>query len=113
LSENTMVVEEPESNLHPLAQTKLAESMARALESIERTAGPAFPLAIMETHSEHILKRFQQLIFDDKLKDEDIQIIYVEQKDGKTTVRALDTQNGNLTEPINQNFSDNPTFSSI
>ena len=132
-TQSTLIIEEPEANLHPLAQTKLAESLARAVKRRKKELGdankspkrrrtkaqiewektPKQPMAILETHSEHLLRRFQQLIAEGVITDEDLQILYVEQEDGETVVRVLDTINGNLTEPLNQNFSNNPTLSSI
>lgn len=50
-----VIVEEPESHLHPLAQSKLAELFAHV--SKERNVQ-----FIVETHSEHLFRRLQTLI---------------------------------------------------
>lgn len=50
-----VIVEEPESHLHPLAQSQLAELFARV--SLERNVQ-----FIVETHSEHLFRRLQTLV---------------------------------------------------
>lgn len=50
-----VIIEEPESHLHPLAQSQLAELFARV--SLERNVQ-----FIVETHSEHLFRRLQTLM---------------------------------------------------
>lgn len=71
-----VMVEEPESHLHPLAQTQLAEMLA----TVSRDRGVQF---IVETHSEHLLRRMQTLVACETVKPDALRMYFVE-RDGKT-----------------------------
>lgn len=78
-----VIVEEPESHLHPLAQSKLAELLAQV--SKERNVQ-----FIVETHSEHLFRRMQTLIAKQQITPSDATMYFVE-RDGKTaTMRPLE-----------------------
>lgn len=68
-----VIVEEPESHLHPLAQSKLAELFARV--SKERNVQ-----FIVETHSEHLFRRMQTLIAKQDIKPNEAAMYFVERK---------------------------------
>jgi predicted ATPase len=70
-----VIVEEPESHLHPLAQSKLAELLAQV--SKERNVQ-----FIVETHSEHLFRRMQTLIAKQQIMPNDAAMYFVE-RDGK------------------------------
>lgn len=70
-----VIVEEPESHLHPLAQSKLAELLAQV--SKERNVQ-----FIIETHSEHLFRRMQTLIAKQQITLKDAAMYFVE-RDGK------------------------------
>lgn len=70
-----VIIEEPESHLHPLAQSKLAELFAKV--SKERSVQ-----FIVETHSEHLFRRMQTLIAREELSVADATMYFVE-RDGK------------------------------
>ncbi|WP_421298895.1 DUF3696 domain-containing protein [Aeromonas veronii] len=70
-----VIVEEPESHLHPLAQSKLAELLAQV--SKERNVQ-----FIVETHSEHLFRRMQTLIAKQQITLKDAAMFFVE-RDGK------------------------------
>lgn len=69
-----VIVEEPESHLHPLAQAKLAELLAAV--SAER--GVQF---IIETHSEHLFRRLQTLMAKRQVRPEQAALYFVERSD--------------------------------
>jgi predicted ATPase len=82
-SGHIVIVEEPESHLHPLAQSKLAELLAQV--SKERNVQ-----FIVETHSEHLFRRMQTLIAKQQITPSDAAMYFVE-RDGKTaTMRPLE-----------------------
>jgi predicted ATPase len=54
----TFVIEEPESNLHPALQSKLADFF-NELKSIEGKSDHVYFL--IETHSEYLIRKFQYL----------------------------------------------------
>jgi hypothetical protein len=69
-----VIVEEPESHLHPLAQARLAELLA----GVSAARGVQF---IVETHSEHLFRRMQTLIARQQVKPEQAAMYFVE-RDG-------------------------------
>ena len=70
-----VIVEEPESHLHPLAQRKLAELFAQ----VSKQRNVQF---IVETHSEHLFRRMQTLIAREEVSTSDAAMYFVE-RDGK------------------------------
>jgi energy-coupling factor transporter ATP-binding protein EcfA2 len=77
-----VIVEEPESHLHPLAQAKLAELLAKV--SAER--GVQF---IVETHSEHLFRRLQTLIARQEVQPEQAALYFVERDGQAAKLREL------------------------
>jgi AAA15 family ATPase/GTPase len=69
-SQQLIILEEPETNLHPSYQSKLADMI---LNGFAEPFGNQF---IIETHSEYLIRRFQYLVAKGKAKSEDIQIYY-------------------------------------
>ena len=81
-SGSTIILEEPEIHLHPLAQSVLAELFVEV--SKERNIQ-----FIVETHSEHLFRRMQTLIAKQQITPNDAAMYFVE-RDGKTaTMRPL------------------------
>lgn len=78
-----VIVEEPESHLHPLAQSKLAELFAE----ISKERKVQF---IVETHSEHLFRRMQTLLAKQQLSPDEAAMYFVE-RDGKSAkLRVLE-----------------------
>ena len=61
-----IIMEQPELHLHPSAQSALADAMIQAISARE-DAKPRNIQLIIETHSEHFLRRFQRRIAEKKL----------------------------------------------
>jgi len=78
-----VIVEEPESHLHPLAQSKLAELFARV--SKERNVQ-----FIVETHSEHLFRRMQTLIAKQDTKPNEVAMYFVERDGKNANMRPLE-----------------------
>lgn len=72
---STILLEEPEIHLHPLAQSALAELFV----SVSKERNIQF---IVETHSEHLFRRMQTLIARGDTSPEDCSMYFVE-NDGK------------------------------
>jgi energy-coupling factor transporter ATP-binding protein EcfA2 len=82
-SGSTIILEEPEIHLHPLAQSVLAELFVEV--SKERNVQ-----FIVETHSEHLFRRMQTLIAKQQTTPNDAAMYFVE-RDGKSArMRPLD-----------------------
>jgi len=112
-SENTLILEEAESNLHPKAQSKLMEIIVQNLNTESLS-----PQIIMESHSEHFLLRIQQLIADGSFRDEHVALIFVRRDEKRgTIIHHAETHNGEFLESLPESFSfydnNNPTGSII
>jgi predicted ATPase len=80
---STVILEEPEIHLHPLAQSVLAELFAEA--SRERRIQ-----FVIETHSEHLFRRMQTLVAREELSTEDCELYFVEKEQGQAQLRRLE-----------------------
>jgi len=81
---STIVLEEPEIHLHPLAQSVLAELFVK----ISQDRKVQF---IVETHSEHLFRRMQTLTAKKQLSTEESAMYFVERNRNKTArLRGLD-----------------------
>jgi len=67
---NVCSIEQPELHLHPAVQCELGSFLAECV-SKENSR-----LALIETHSEHMLLRLQRLIRDKKLSSNDFSVVY-------------------------------------
>jgi|GEM_PF-865978 len=72
-SPSILVVEEPETNLHPKWQSLLAEMFVEASSKFNIQL-------IIETHSEHLIHSFQNLVAEARLRSEKIKIFYLREK---------------------------------
>ena len=68
-SNSIIIMEQPELHLHPSAQSALADIMIEAISARE-DAKPRNIQLIIETHSEHFLRRFQRRIAENKLAED-------------------------------------------
>lgn len=80
---STVLLEEPEIHLHPLAQSVLAELFVTV--SRERNLQ-----IIVETHSEHLFRRMQTLIARQDVKKTDASMYFVEQEGKTARLRTLE-----------------------
>lgn len=81
-SGSTIILEEPEIHLHPLAQSILAELFVEA--SQERKVQ-----FLVETHSEHLFRRMQTLVAQDKLAHDQTALYFIE-RDAAATLKPLE-----------------------
>ncbi len=103
---NTIVIEEPETNLHPKYQSQLADLFIDA----HREFGINF---ILETHSEYLIRKLQYLTAKGEIKPEDTVMHYIGDPDkskrepGEEQVRTIHIKpNGQLTKPFGSGFID-------
>ena len=78
-----VIVEEPESHLHPLAQSKLAELLAQ----VSKARNVQF---IVETHSEHLFRRMQTLMAKEELTPQNAAMYFVEREGNTAKLRTLE-----------------------
>jgi len=80
---STVLLEEPEIHLHPLAQSVLAELFVEVSQKRKLQF-------IVETHSEHLFRRMQTLVARNTLTLDDAALYFVERVRNATQVRILD-----------------------
>ena len=78
-----VIVEEPESHLHPRAQSVLANLIAQ----VSKEKSVQF---IAETHSEHLFRRMQTLVARQDLKPKDSALYFVEREKNLASLRELE-----------------------
>lgn len=84
--DSTIAIEQPEIHLHPALQAELAELFA---DSIKEPTSNRF---IIETHSEHLILRFQRLVRRGLLDPDDLAVLYVSRPTGVEDEGARVTQ---------------------
>ena len=80
---STLVLEHPEMHLHPFAQAALADVLINAV-----TTGKL--QIIVESHSEHFLRRLQLGIAEEKISSKQVALYFCRLENGLSTIEALD-----------------------
>jgi len=97
---STILLEEPEIHLHPLAQSVLAEMFV----DVSKKRKVQF---IVETHSEHLFRRMQTLVAKEKTKVDDCAMYFVEKGKKGAQLRLLNLDEyGRLTNWPDHFFGD-------
>jgi predicted ATPase len=103
---STIFIEEPESNLHPGMQSKLADLLVDAHQTFNH-------YFVLETHSEYLIRKLQFLVANEKstAKAEDINIYYLFHPDrvpeGRKQVEKLEIRiDGGLSADFGPGFID-------
>jgi len=99
-----LLIEEPEANLHPKLQSKLAELFMVAYKK--------YPLMfLIETHSEYLIRKLQYLTAEKAINTEDIRIYYLndsknvaEKEEQVKEIKIL--EDGSLSEEFGPGFFD-------
>ncbi len=105
---NCFLIEEPEANLHPSFQSKLADLFIDAAWKF----GHQF---VIETHSEYMVRKFQYWVAKGKIKPSDVNIYYFDNKNEDPLVKDLVVKkitinkDGSLSEPFGEGFFDEAT----
>ncbi len=97
---STVLLEEPEIHLHPLAQSVLAELFVE----VSRKRRVQF---IVETHSEHLFRRLQTLVAKETLSLEDCRMYFVERRGADAVLKNLELDKyGRVTQWPDKFFGD-------
>lgn len=80
---STVILEQPEIHLHPLAQAGLADVIIQA-------ATHRRVQVIFESHSEHLLLRLQRRIAEGALNSADVKLYFCDAPNGTSTLTPLD-----------------------
>jgi hypothetical protein len=95
-------MEQPELHLHPSAQAALADVMIDVINSRENGSNRNIQL-IIETHSEHFLRRLQRRIAEDKISKEKVSAYFANNNKSPSKLETLQIDKyGNI-----QNWPDN------
>jgi predicted ATPase len=101
-SSHKILLEEPEANLHPGLQSKLAELIVEASRDF-------LIQFIVETHSEYLIRKLQYLVANGECESNAIQIFYLNFDHLEKTTIKRDisiTNRGTLTHPFGPGFFD-------
>jgi predicted ATPase len=80
---STLILEQPEIHLHPRVQAGLADVLIDAA----KTRGVQI---IVESHSEHLLRRLQRRIAEERLSTEETALYFAATRDGQSQLTTLD-----------------------
>ena len=80
---STLILEQPEIHLHPRIQAGLADVF---LDAIERRNVQI----LIESHSEHLLRRLQRRVAEERASEDDIRLYFVEPEGGASHLVELD-----------------------
>lgn len=84
-----IIMEQPEIHLHPSAQSVLADVMIDVINSRENGEERGIQL-IIETHSEHFLRRLQRRIAEDKVSRDKVSTYFADITRNPATLKPLD-----------------------
>jgi hypothetical protein len=104
--DSIIIMEQPELHLHPNAQSALADIMIDAIMAREN-ARPRNIQLIIETHSEHFLRRFQRRIAEGKLPNDSFAAYFANNDYSPTILEPLQMNLlGEITNWPNNFFGD-------
>ena len=83
IPESTLILEHPEIHLHPAAQSDLADVLVDAVKTRKLQI-------IVESHSEHLLRRIQRRIAEGKFSKRDAALYFCEMENGESKARKLE-----------------------
>ena len=83
-----ILMEQPEIHLHPSAQSALADVMIDVINSRENGKDRNIQLVI-ETHSEHFLRRLQRRIAEDSISQEKVSVYFANLTKTPATLESL------------------------
>ena len=87
---STVILEQPEIHLHPLAQAGLADVIIQA-------ATHRRVQVILESHSEHLLLRLQRRIAEEAISSNDVKLYFCDAPEGLSVLTALEVDTyGNI-----------------
>lgn len=80
---STVLIEQPEIHLHPLAQAGLADVIVNVAKHRKVQV-------ILESHSEHLLLRLQRRVAEESIDAESMALYFCDARDGVSDIRRLD-----------------------
>ncbi|NBC12734.1 MAG: DUF3696 domain-containing protein [Gammaproteobacteria bacterium] len=80
---STVILEQPELHLHPLAQSVLADVIISAAQNRDLQV-------LVESHSEHLLLRLQRRVAEEVIPADDVKLYFCEAPEGVSKLRPLE-----------------------
>ena len=97
---STVILEQPEIHLHPSVQAGLADVFIDAWEKRKVQV-------IVESHSEHLLRRLQRRIAEEAISQDDVGLYFCKEDDGASSLDTLEVdQFGNISNWPQDFFGD-------
>ena len=97
---STVILEQPEIHLHPSVQAGLADVFIDAWEKRRVQV-------IVESHSEHLLRRLQRRIAEEKFSQNDVELYFCKEEDGVSKLEGLELDRcGNISNWPQDFFGD-------
>jgi hypothetical protein len=91
-----IIMEQPEIHLHPSAQAELADVLISVIHSRENSTCRNIQL-IIETHSEHFLKRLQRRIAEGVIDESQVAAYFAQRETSSSNLKELDIDDyGNI-----------------
>ena len=82
LEHNTLLIEQPELHIHPKLQAKLTELFVNKISEKKNI--------VIETHSEHIVRKLQILIAQNKIDIDKVAVLYFDNNNNSTNIRKME-----------------------
>ncbi|MPT00580.1 MAG: DUF3696 domain-containing protein [Pseudomonas sp.] len=79
---STVLMEQPEIHLHPAVQSGLADAIIKIAQTRKLQV-------IVESHSEHMLRRFQRRVADETIPSDDLRLYFCDNKNGEAKLNDL------------------------
>nr|WP_317631725.1 AAA family ATPase [uncultured Flavobacterium sp.] len=103
----TLILEEPELNLHPKIQSKLADLLTSIDHYCDEVLNKSLELkVIIETHSEYLIRRLQVLVIQNKVINNKIKISYFPSELDQNPFTINIKKDGSLDENFGPGFFD-------
>ena len=80
--DSLVVIENPETHLHPKAQLAIGDLIGRVVQ--------AGVQVLIETHSEHIVSRIRRLVAEDFIASEDVEIVFASKSEKGASLSRLE-----------------------
>ncbi|MEN8215086.1 MAG: DUF3696 domain-containing protein [Pseudomonadota bacterium] len=104
---STTIIEQPEVHLHPSAQAVLADLFIEALSAKDDKGSNRNIQLIIESHSEHFLRRLQRRIAEQKIRPSDTAIYFCEMSASGSILKPLEIDDyGNINNWPDKFFGD-------
>jgi hypothetical protein len=97
---STVIIEQPEIHLHPMVQSYLADVFIDAVQKRNIQL-------IIESHSEHLLRRLQLRIAEEKIPNDDVKLYFCSMEKDKSEITQIQTDLFGLIENWPEDFFGN------